>query len=462
MPTRWYNGATMRSLALPSASLAAALLAATLGAACDGCTPPPPDQTGSCTLPNGDPLGVGESGAAGDGCNTCVCTLSGALSCTEIACNDAGPEEGEGETGEGEGEEVVDAGVDEGPCHDDDGDGFYDCIDENHPERPTVVDCDDQRFHVQPNGIEFPDTPEDDNCNDDNTDYSTCDCAGLDAANARDMAAAMDLCGDVVASATKPEGSAEQFGIVEAYQGVIEERVRVRLDGPDAEPVVIGNTCLATLSSGSATGTTVSDGPSDCGFTDPDPAGGSDDTICDLAQIELTLRAPPNAQGFAFDFMFLSYEWPEYLCDQFNDTFYAIVETDAVFDGTATNAAFDTAGRPITVNVGFFENPATWTVPLDGISHAGDAFGGCSSAAIEPVPGCVLPTYCDDGSIDIRSGSGSGWLTTTVPITPGQQDVKLTLSIHDESDGALDSIVIMDSFRWLNLPTELETAKEEQ
>lgn len=435
-----------------------ALVALAVLTSCDGCTPPPPTPGATCELSDGTPLGVGESGPAGDGCNTCLCTLAGELSCTEIACNDAGPA-GEGE---GEGEEAPDAGVDEGPCEDADGDGFYSCIDPDHPERPTVEDCDDQRFHVQPGGIEFPDTPEDDNCNDppDNTDYARCDCAGLDSGVARDLAAAMDLCGDVIAGATKA-GGAEQFGIVDAYQGVVEERVRVRVDGPGGDPVVIGNTCLATLSSGSATGTAVSDGPGNCSFSDPDPAGGSQDTICDLAQLRLTLRAPPNAQGFAFDFMFLSYEWPEYLCQEFNDTFYAIVETDAVFGGEPTNAAFDTAGRPITVNVGFFENPAAWTVPLDGISHAGDSVGGCASAGIDVEPGCVLPNYCDDGSIDVRSGSGSGWLTTTVPITPGQQDIELVLSIHDESDSALDSIVILDSFRWLNLPTELETAKEE-
>jgi hypothetical protein len=436
------------------ASLAVAGLVSLVG--CDGCSTEPPPPGASCTLPDGTPLGVGQSGSAGDECNTCLCTLSGELSCTEIACNDAGPA-GEGE---GEGEEPVDAGVDEGPCEDADGDGFYDCIDPEHPERPTVEDCDDQRFHVQPGGIEFPDTPEDDNCNDSNTDFANCDCAALSADNARDLAAAMDLCGDVIAGATKA-GASEQFGIVDAYQDVVEERLRVRVDGQGSEPVVIGNSCLASLSSGSATGTGISDGPNVCTFNDPDPAGAGDDTICDLAQLRLTLRAPPNAQGFAFDFMFLSYEWPEYLCDQFNDTFYAIVETDAVFGGEPTNAAFDTAGRPITVNVGFFENPASWTVPLDGISHADDSLGGCSSSAFNPVPGCVVPDYCDDGTLDVRSGSGSGWLTTTVPITPGQQDVQLVLSIHDEADNALDSLVILDSFRWLNLPTELETAKEE-
>jgi hypothetical protein len=427
-------------------------------AACDGCSSTNGTGESGCQLEDGTVLAVGESGPAPDGCNTCLCTLAEELSCTTSACNDAGPEQPDAGPEPDAG--TPDAGVvDEGPCHDEDGDGFYSCIDESFPARPTIVDCDDVRFHVQPGGIEFPETTEDDNCNGDNTDFLTCGCDGV-ASNVRDLAAGMDLCGDVVAGATK-SGGAEQFGIVGAYQTVVEERVRVRIDAPDAPPVVIGNTCLTTLSTGTATGTGTAEGPQTCDHADPDPEGGgiSSGTICDLAQIRLTLRAPPNAQGFAFDFMFLSYEWPEFLCQVYNDTFYALVQTDAVFEGAETNAAFDTAGRPITVNVGFFENPAEWTVPLDGTSQAEDAFGSCSFPTED---GCVLPEYCNDGTLDARSGSGSGWLTTTVPIRPGEQDVQLVLSIHDESDSAFDSIVLLDSFRWLNLPTELETSKEQR
>lgn len=440
-------------------SLVAIVLAcmpAALLTGCEGCASANNTPGSACELSDGTPLLIGESGPAGDGCNTCLCTLAKELSCTEINCNDAGPEQRD--AGPGETEEPDAGVVDEGPCHDDDEDGFYACIDPNFPERSQIVDCDDLRFHVQPGGVEFPETTEDDNCNDDNTDYATCACDGL-ASNARDLASAMDLCGDAVAGATKAGGAA-QFGIVDAYQGVVEERLRVRVDGPGATPVVINNSCLTTLSTGTATGTERDEGPGNCNFQDPDPeaAGGINDDICDLAQIRLTLRAPANAHGFAFDFMFLSYEWPEFLCQEYNDTFYALVETDAVFGGDETNAAFDTSGRPITVNVGFFENPAEWTVPLDGISHAASALGGCSIAS---EPGCTLPEYCGNG-LDPRSGSGSGWLTTTVPIAPGEQDVSLVLSIHDESDGLYDSIVLIDSFRWLNLPTELETAKEER
>ena len=410
-----------------------------------------------CVLANGSALVVSKSAPAGDGCNTCLCAGTNDLRCSELACTDAGPAD-PSDAGPAQDAGTPDAGTDEGPCQDNDDDGYYTCLDPAFPQRLSLLDCDDQRFHVQPGGIEFPDTPEDDNCNGDNTDYDTCACDGT-ASSARDVASAMDLCGDVVVDASKT-GASAQFGIVDAYQGIVEERVRVRVDGPGASPIVVGNSCLTTLSTGTATGTASDEAFGSCNDQDPDPAAPGDVTgsICDLAQLRLTLRAPTNAHGFAFDFMFLSYEWPEFLCQIYNDTFYALVTTEAVAAGNETNAAFDTAGRPITVNVGFFENPAEWTVPLDGISHAVSTQDAC---AVPLEPGCSVPGYCND-DLDGRAGSGSGWLTTTVPITPGEQDIRLVLSIHDESDQAFDSIVLIDSFRWLIQPPALQTAKDEQ
>jgi len=51
-------------------------------------------------------------------------------------------------------------------------------------------------------------------------------------------------------------------------------------------------------------------------------------------------------------------------------------------------------------------------------------------------------------------------LTTSVPVIPGQQDLQLTLSIHDEGDGILDSLVLVDAFRWLPFEPELTTSKD--
>ncbi len=63
--------------------------------------------------------------------------------------------------------------------------------------------------------------------------------------------------------------------------------------------------------------------------------------------------------------------------------------------------------------------------------------------------GCTLPGY----SAPPYTGSISGWLRTTSPLTPGET-VTLTFSIHDEGDSILDSAVIIDNFRWQTVPID--------
>lgn len=442
---------------LPSAVALAAFAAL---AACEGCDMTQGGDGDTCTLPDGTELTVGQTGPAGDGCNTCICNSRVELACGTRSCTDAGPPiEDAGpppdDAGPGEDAGPEDAGViDQGPCPDTDGDGYHSCVDPDYPDRRPEVDCDDTRFHRQPNGYEFPETTEDDNCDGSNSDWS--DCAVGVPTEAIDLAAAMDVCGPWASGQVK-SGATGQFDIADAYQGVIDGRLRVRVDDPAAPPVIIGNDVELVMGTGDAVGTALDVRAGSCGNSDPDPAGDFNaDTICDLATLTMVLDAPPNARGFAFDFMFLSHEWPEYLCDQYNDTFYASVETDAVRAGDPTNAAFDSQGRPITVNVGFFENPESWTVPLDGTPFSIAEYASCTS---DPISGCTLPSYCDDVNLDVRRGSGSGWLTTTVPVVPGEQGIRLKLSIHDEGDAWFDSIAIVDGFRWLPQEVELGTEK---
>jgi hypothetical protein len=75
----------MRSLALAILGLLAASVAASV-AACDGNSP---SGDGACVF-NGTRYALGEVFPAGDNCNSCECTASGAV-CTEVTClNDAG------------------------------------------------------------------------------------------------------------------------------------------------------------------------------------------------------------------------------------------------------------------------------------------------------------------------------------------------------------------------------------
>jgi hypothetical protein len=56
-----------------------------------------------------------------------------------------------------------------------------------------------------------------------------------------------------------------------------------------------------------------------------------------------------------------------------------------------------------------------------------------------------------------RIGGGTGWLTTTAPITPGET-ATLRFIIFDTADRLFDSTVIIDNFLWqINAASKPET-----
>jgi len=153
------------------------------------------------------------------------------------------------------------------------------------------------------------------------------------------------------------------------------------------------------------------------------PSGLFVQPCCDLTQIVLSLRAPSNAKGFSFDFLFGSAEYDEWINKGFNDTFYAIVEAASINGGATTNVALDDNDKEISVNASFFEDD----------THSCDEAG----SGWEP---------------EIKEKSGStGWLRSSWAIVPNEK-FKLTLSIHDETDCGKDSIVFLDNFKWSTIP----------
>ena len=191
---------------------------------------------------------------------------------------------------------------------------------------------------------------------------------------------------------------------------------------------------------------------------DPDPNGGASDLVYDFTNLRVEVKKPTNVSGFAFDFMFLSSEFPEFLCQIFNDTFYALAQIDSM-GSSYTNVSFDANGNEITVNNAFFEPANNWSTPLHltpfgvqtsafcpPIDPLGDLIGGIIGGSDA---NCNLPEYCDDPTAISTIGSGTGWLTTTVPLAPSDEIINLHFSLHDEGDGNLDSLLIIDNFRWL-------------
>jgi hypothetical protein len=167
-------------------------------------------------------------------------------------------------------------------------------------------------------------------------------------------------------------------------------------------------------------------------------------TVNDYVELVLKLKAPTNVNSFSFDFQFFSAEYPVYVCTEFNDEFLVLQESNGEFQ-QATNIAFDMQKNPVTVNNGFFtvctndtSKPYTQhcTQPVSDINGTGfeDSPGGGISIPGLPVPGNI-------------PGGSTGWLTTTSPVTPGE-DVVLHFIIFDEGDHILDSAALIDNFRW--------------
>ena len=138
--------------------------------------------------------------------------------------------------------------------------------------------------------------------------------------------------------------------------------------------------------------------------------------VFDLHQIQLQLKAPYNARSFSFDFNFFSAEYPDYVNQEFNDSFYAILEAPSTNNGRTTNIAFDADNASIEVDNNYFQKPFH-PIPISG---TGFDFHG-----------------------------STGWLRTSWPIKGGEFFI-LTFSIHDEGDAIYDSLVVLDNFRFHN------------
>jgi hypothetical protein len=177
-----------------------------------------------------------------------------------------------------------------------------------------------------------------------------------------------------------------------------------------------------------------------------------DNVVNDMIDVKLTLKAPPNATGFKFDFDFHSSEWPAYICTNFNDAFVAYLTAPSFNGGSGDNVSFDSKNNPVSVNNGFFDRctpsspigcneggspTGTAACPGGPSELAGTGFGLTASPGNAPV--------CADGQ---TVGGATGWLTTQAKVAAGEQ-FTLEFMIWDAGDGVLDSLVLIDKFQWI-------------
>ena len=172
--------------------------------------------------------------------------------------------------------------------------------------------------------------------------------------------------------------------------------------------------------------------PSSAGCSGACPSGeGANDSV----NLRLVVRVPSNARSFSYALRFFTAEYRQWACTRYNDFFLALLATNAPGIPADRNLSFDSRGNPLSVNNGFFET----CVPR----------------------GCYT---CQHGAGDLagtgmehdNNGGGTKWLTTTSPVVPGET-MTLDFMIFDVSDDLIDSIALLDNFRWSTLPTNVIT-----
>jgi len=314
----------------------------------------------------------------------------------------------------------------DGPFIDNDGDGYTE----------AQGDCNDDDDKIGPGAIEFQGNNVDDDC-DGQTDEGAVSCdSGLSSDLATDYGRAIGLCngeiqsgsfdgplvgrlitgayGDNNAPLNRPT---EGASFVHLSSGLADNSIKNGGYGFDGQTG--GGSCTT-----SAHPAPLGD-PGACGFADPAD-------VCDKTEVSLSIRVPQNAQSFSYDFQFMSAEYQVYRCSIFDDTFLAMLSSQA-FNG---NISFDLAGNVMSVNTGFFD------ICYDDFDPAPPNI--CTT---DPVA-----TLANTG-FDANSAGATVPLTTTAPVVPGEI-ITLRFIIFDEGDDALDSSVLIDNFRWSLDPSD--------
>jgi hypothetical protein len=331
-----------------------------------------------------------------------------------------------------------DAGAPENSCQtdptvDEDGDGFS--VDQG--------DCNDCDANVNPGAIEVeitePDMmgvvpePADEDC-DGNVDNLAPPCDGglaLDSNDPFEAAAAIGLCktsagvgdwGIIDAQYTRANGAALNAPLQHGLMGNFGPNVNA-LEGSNFLVLSSGRGRIPGQANACGSLTCTGSGASapPLGFPQDVPACPGLSNINDDIALEVTLRAPTNATGYAFSFDFYSFEYPEWVCTAYNDQFIALVDPPPV-GSINGNISFDAMTNPVSVNVAFFEVCA----------------------------GCPLGTAELTGNgFDIWDDAGAtSWLATTAPVDAGQE-VTIRFAIWDTGDSAWDSTALVDNFRWI-------------
>ncbi len=188
----------------------------------------------------------------------------------------------------------------------------------------------------------------------------------------------------------------------------------------------------------------------------PEPEGSAAN---DPVMLTMKLRVPTNARSFSLRSNFFSSEFPEYTCSPYNDFFVVLIDSMSPDNPADKNLAFytppgSTDKVPVGVNLGY-GNTGLFTQCTNGAT-------GCASNVAGSITSCTgtddlqgtgfddpAPGTCDAASL---KGGATGWLTTSGNVVPGET-ITLRSAIWDTTDHALDSLAVVDGFKWSAEPS---------
>jgi hypothetical protein len=315
-----------------------------------------------------------------------------------------------------------------------DGDGY-----------PLRYDCNECDPNINHGAFDVPGNGMDEDCNG-VPDDEPADCddgLNMAATDAFDGAKAIGLCkkatsdqmwGVVSAKWVRPDGSNQtvslgqgilpKFGVNAPQAGKVSLAIS---SGTARDPSQSGYKNVSGWSKGYTSGTPA-------GYPKESPACGSGGGFGfasgshDGAALQVKIRVPSNAKSFKYQQNFFTYEFPNFICDDYNDFFVTMMDPKpaSLPDG---NISFDQDGNPISVNNSLLQ---VCTPQMAG----GKNFG------------CPLGNQGLSGT-GFEDHAATGWLTTTAPVDDQRGKViTLTWAIWDQGDGILDSTALVDDFAW--------------
>ena len=165
-------------------------------------------------------------------------------------------------------------------------------------------------------------------------------------------------------------------------------------------------------------------------------SSGTSGSVNDAVMLQMRIRTPKTAKSFSFNIYFLTIEYPTWICSQYNDFFIALLDSGYTSSDPNLqnpkdkNLAMDAAGNPVGVN----------------LAPSG-LFTQCSPVSSYPATQESCKGTEELEGTGFEGHGGTGWLTTRGNVVGGEV-ITLRLAIWDLSDHALDSLVLIDNFKW--------------